>query len=40
LLKKVHLLLSGPLTISRACQELLLIRRNGTLILALLDEKG
>jgi hypothetical protein len=40
LLKNTHLRLSGPLTFSRACQELLLTRRNGTLILALLDEDG
>jgi len=30
LLKNGHLLLSSPLTFSRACQELLLTRRNGT----------
>jgi hypothetical protein len=30
LLKNAHLRLSGPLTFSRACRELLLIRRNGT----------
>ena len=30
LLKNGHLLLSGPLTFSRACEELRLTRRNGT----------
>ena len=38
--KRPSAVYSGPFTISRACQELLLIRRNGTLILARVKARG